>query len=737
MKQWKIKQSDITLIDELSAKTGYSKIVISILLQKGISTPKLIEKFIHPRISDLHNPFLFADMEKAVNRIRLAIDKKEKILIYGDRDVDGITSTNIAYLYLKDLGADVMWYIPSDEGYGLHNELIEKYKKEGVGLIITVDCGITAVEEVNFATSQGIDVIITDHHEAPSKLPKAFAIIDPKCPNELYPFKELAGVGVAFKLFQAVAFSYSDYFAKDIVVLDIETTGLSPLMDEIVEIGAVKIRNFIEIEKFTALVKPKCSIPKNVSAIHGITDDDCKFSPDISEVMKKFLNFIGESILVAHNSNFDMAFLYRAAKKIKKEIPNVVIDTLELSRKLYPFKSHGLDALAKDMDIEISQYHRALSDAATASKVFERLVIFTEKKQRKFIEEYLYLVSLGTVADIVPLVSENRIFVKYGVPLLYNSKKPGICAMIDNLLIEKKSFTAKKVSWSIVPLLNSAGRYGKAALSAELLITDDKARAALLLDEILEINGERKGLQKINIKSFIDETVKQNDIENDKIFITVVDNLKHGVTGIAANQIIREFGKPVILLILENDEAMGAARSIKGFDIVSAIEKCKDIVVKYGGHKAAAGLTVAKKDLEEFIKRIKFVANSLITDEMLVPHLSIDTTISVSDISVDLIKELELLEPYGFGNEHPIFIANDIVLGDFSSVGIDGAHLRARFKNDKMGVGGIGWQLGRRAADFRKGQKVDVVFHLEINVWQSRESAQIMILDIKSSDVLS
>jgi len=614
--------------------------------------------------------------------------------------------------------------------------LIERYKKEGVSLIVTVDCGITAAEEVNFATSQSIDVIITDHHEAPSKLPKAFAIIDPKCPNELYPFKELAGCGVAFKLFQAVAFSYSDYFAKDIVVLDIETTGLSPLMDEIVEIGAVKIRNFIEIEKFAELVKPKCSIPKNVSDIHGITDEDCKLSPEISDVMKKFLSFVGDSILVAHNSNFDMAFLYRAAKKIKKEIPNVVIDTLELSRKLYPFKSHGLDALAKDMNIEMPQYHRALSDAATASKVFERLVLLQEKQQRKFIEGYLYLVSLGTIADIVPLVSENRIFVKYGVPLLYGSSKPGICAMIDNLQIEKKSFNAKKVSWSIVPLLNAAGRYGKAALSAELLITDDKGRSEFLLEEILGINGERKDLQKINVKSFIEETVKQNDIENDKIFVTVVDNLKHGVTGIAANQIIREFGKPVILLILEGDEAMGAARSIGGFDIVSAIEKCKDIVVKYGGHKAAAGLTVSKKNLEEFIKRIKFVANSLITDEMLVPHISIDTSISVSDISVNLIKELELLEPYGFGNEHPIFIANDVVLGDFSSVGVDGAHLRARFKNDKMGVGGIGWQLGRRAADFKKGQKVDVVFHLEINVWQSRESAQLMILDIKSSDGL-
>ncbi|MFH1541206.1 MAG: single-stranded-DNA-specific exonuclease RecJ [Elusimicrobiota bacterium] len=734
MKQWKIKQSNIALIDELSAQTGYSKAIISILLQKGINTPRQIKKFIHPRVSDLHNPFLFVDMEKTVNRIRLAIDKKEKILIYGDNDVDGITSINIAYLYLKELGADVQWCIPSNEGYGLCNKLIEKYKKEEIKLIITVDCGITAVEEVNFAATLGIDIIITDHHEPSNELPKAIATIDPKCSSEKYLFKELAGCGVAFKLFQAVAFSYSDYYGKDIVVLDIKTTGSSPLTDEIIEIGAIKIHNFIEIKKFTTLLNPKCHIPENVSTEHGITDTNCEFAPTISEVMKKFLGFIDKSILVVHNSDFGIAFLHHAAKKTKsKEISNIVIDILEMSRKLYPISSHCLSALARDMGIEISHSHRALNDAAAISKIFERLVLLQEKKQRKFIEEYFYLVALGTTADIVPLISENRIFVKYGIPLLYNSKKPGIRAIINNLQIEKKSFTAKKVSWSIVPLLNSAGRYDKANLSAELMITDDETRANILLDEILEINNERKALQKINTKNFIDETIKQNDIENDKIFVTVVTSLRHGVTGISANQIIKEFGKPVILLILEDECAIGSARSIEDFDIVSAIEKCKDIVVKYGGHKAAAGLTIAKKNLKEFTKRIKFIANSLITDEMLVPHLSIDMAISASDISIDLIKELELLEPYGFGNEHPVFIIEDIILSNFSNIGIDGAHLRTCFKNAETDVNGIGWLLGRRAAGLKKGQKVDVVFHLEINNWQNKESAQLIILDIKST----
>lgn len=734
MKKWKIKKLDDAVIDELCNQTGYSRILVSLLVQKGMTAVHEIEKFINPRISDLYNPFLFNDMEKAVSRIRKAMDNKEKILIYGDRDVDGITSTSIAFLYLKELDADVLWYVPSDEGYGLHKSVIEKYHKENVKLIITVDCGISAVEEVAFAKSLGIDVIVSDHHEPPDNIPGAFAVIDPKTAGEKYPFRDLAGCGVAFKLFQAVAFSYSKYYGREIVVLDTETTGLSPLMDEIIEIAAVKIKNFIEIEKFSTFVKPKSPIPKSVSEIHGITDDDCKDAPAIADVTGKLLSFIGDAIIVAHNSSFDMAFLYRAAKKIGRDIPNEVVDTLEMSRSLFPFKSHKLESLSKELNIVADGYHRAMSDAMITSKVFERLVLIQERKQRRFIEGYLYLVSLGTVADIVPLVSENRIFVKYGIPSFYNSKKPGIRAILDTLNIDEKSFTAKKVSWSIVPVLNAAGRYGKADLSAELLMTADRERCGVLADKIFAINVERKDLQKINIRSFIDATIQQNDIENDKIFVTVVEGLKHGVTGIAASQILREFGRPAILLILEGEEAMGAARSIGGFDIVSAMDECKDVIVKYGGHKAAAGLTILKSRMDEFKKRIKFVANNLITDEMLVPQIPINIAIPIADVSVKLIKELELLEPCGFGNEYPIFILNGVVLNNFSSVGVDGAHLRVQLKDEKINIGGIGWQLGRRAADFKKGQKVDVVFHLELNVWQSKESAQLMILDIKSSD---
>lgn len=736
MKKWNIKSFDDSTIEEICRKTGYSKIFASILAQRGFKTLREIKNFITPKISHLYNPFLFNDMEKAVDRIRKAIDNKEKILIYGDRDVDGITSTNIAYSYLRELNADVLWYIPTDEGYGLHNEFIKNYHEKGVKLLITVDCGISAKQEVEYAKSLGIDVIITDHHEPPEEIPNAIAIIDPKCQNEKYPFKELAGCGVVFKLFRAIAFSYSEYYNKDMVIFDVETTGLSPITDEIVEIGAIKIRNLIEKERFSTLVKPRFPIPQNVTAIHGITNEDCKNAPDISEVIEKFLDFSGDSIFIAHNSDFDMAFINCAAAKVKRQIKNEIIDTLKMSRSLFKFESHALSALINEFDIETEKHHRALSDAEATMKIFERFVLVKEKKQKDFIEDYLYLVALGTIADIVPLISENRIFVKYGLQMFYNSKKPGIRTILDTFQIDKKSFTAKKISWSIVPVLNAAGRCGKVDLSVNLLMADSIEKAQVLMDEIININDDRKDLQKLNIKSFIDATIQQNDIENDKIFVTVVEGLKHGVTGIVASQMAKEFGRPIMLLILDGNEAIGSSRSIEGIDVISIIERCKDIIIKYGGHKAAAGLTISKDNIDEFKKRIKIIGNELITDNMLIPHLSVDMQLAISEVSFALMKEMELLEPCGSGNNHPVFIISDALLNDFSNFGIDGSHLRIQLKNGKTNINGIGWQLGRRAIDLKRGQKVNVVCRLEINTWQSKEYIQLNILDIKLTDSL-
>jgi single-stranded-DNA-specific exonuclease len=227
--------------------------------------------------------------------------------------------------------------------------------------------------------------------------------------------------------------------------------------------------------------------------------------------------------------------------------------------------------------------------------------------------------------------------------------------------------------------------------------------------------------------------VRQNDVEKDRILVTVLEGVKHGVTGIVANDIVRRFNRPVVLLIIEKDEAMGAARSIAGVDIVSLIEKCKDIVIKYGGHKAAAGLTVAKDNVPKFVEKIKSLAAENITDELLVPELMVDNIVSLGDVTLDLIKELELLEPCGAGNPFPVFVAGDIMLGSVSGVGTDGAHLKVGFRDGRCFVSGIGWRMGSMVPELCEGQRVDVVFQMEINVWQSRESAQMLILDLKKS----
>ncbi|MFH1783754.1 MAG: DHH family phosphoesterase, partial [bacterium] len=262
-KRWLLSPGDgereKQLIDELNC----SPIMARLLVNRGVKNPGEARKFLDPSLFDLHNPFLLKDIVKAVDRIRESLKKKEKILIFGDRDVDGIASVALMVRTLASLGGMVSYYIPSEEGYGMNTSALDKAAKEEVKLIITVDCGISNIDEVKYANEKGIDVIITDHHQVPDEIPPALAVINPRQWDCIYPFKELAGCVVAFKVLEALLYSQEAiyHYNQDIVVLDIETTGLNPTSDEIIEIGAVKIRNDIVVDEFRSLIKPKNQIP--------------------------------------------------------------------------------------------------------------------------------------------------------------------------------------------------------------------------------------------------------------------------------------------------------------------------------------------------------------------------------------------------------------------------------------------------------------------------------------------
>lgn len=719
-KKWVVKTPPAEIVDEIMRRLNVSRPAAAVLVNRGISSFKEAEIFLYPDLYNLTNPFLLSDIDKAIDRIRIAIDKKEKILVYGDRDVDGVTSISVMVRTLRSLGADPVWYIPSDEGYGVHNEIIERYAKEGISLIITVDCGISAFNEVEYAKQFGIDFVITDHHELSSTaMPEAVAVVNPKRPDSKYPFIDLAGCSVSFKVSEALMLSFGKYYNEEMIAVEIDVTGHNLEISEIHAIGAIKIKNGLIIDKFSA----------------DITNNENQDK----EVFEKVMDFVGERRFIIQNAEINLGFLNRYIKKyFNKHITNQSIDVLKLASQHYPSNINSISTLAAAMKLKTVQINNIIDKAYLVFEVFRRFDNISDLRMNFFKNSHLDVISLGTIADIMPLIDENRIMVKQGLQALNKSKKVGIQVLLERCINKNKvsDLSTKAVSWNITPILNAAGRRGRADLSAELLLTEDVHKANKLLDEIMQLNSERKELQAENLEKFLPLLKAQCDLENDKIFLVTATGLEHGVTGIIASQIMRQYKRPTILLIIEGEEAMGAARSVDGFDIVAALDKMKDILTKYGGHSRAAGLTMPVDKLEEFRSRLKEIGEKEISPELLVPTVEIDYELQMSEINFDLLNELSNMEPYGMGNPYPIFCLRKVKIKEHSKVGNNGDHLRLKIEKNHSGssIAAVGWGLGSIDDDLDEYTEVDIAVQLEINVWQDKQSIQFSIQDIRLSN---
>ncbi len=753
-KKWAVKNPNPELLKKLSVELGITKTLAALLVNRKIDTVSSARRFLRQDLSSLHNPFLLPDMEKAVVRVRQAIDKKEKILVFGDRDVDGVTSITVLVRTLKSLGADVVWTVPSNEGYGLHNSLLEKFRNEGASLVITVDCGTSAVDEIRFANSIGLEVIVTDHHLPPDILPDALAIVNPNLRHSRYPMKELAGCLTAFKFAYALMFSYNRTFNQEFVIFDFETTGLSPTENEILEVGAICARNFLPVKQFQMLIKPSRPIHPDATKIHGITDDMVKDAPSIQEVLPQLMEFIGARTLVAHNAKFDLSFLQVALKKhLNRECNNPSIDTLLLSRECFTQPSYALGALAKSFGIEMAQAHRSIFDCQATLELFKKIEEHRDPRLQFFLEDQLDVVTLGTIADVVPLLEENRAVVKNGLPRLLKTRKVGLRKLIQEAGLLPKTYgagnesagqtaesipSAKDVAWGVTPLINAAGRFGKADLAVKLLLTNSEDEAIDLLIQIVQLNDNRKKLQKENIDKFFALAEQQCDLKNDRLLFVVAEGLEHGVTGIVASQMVREFGRPVFLLIREGDGAMGSSRSIPTFNVVEALTQCKDLLIKYGGHPAAAGLSVEAKNLDALRSQLKEIAQNQLDSSALTPQIDVDLELDFADVTPEFIQEISKLEPYGEGNPLPVFALRGVRCEDASLVGAQKNHLRLKLSNmNGKQLAAIGWRMNGYFSELKKGDRLDVCFGLEINNWENRQTAQLVLNDLMQSTVPS
>ena len=560
-----------SIADELSIRFPGCSTISRLMALRGITSLDDVEKFLNPSLSDLHDPFLMQDMDKAVNRLNKALGRKEKILIYGDYDVDGITSVALVYRYLQNYYSNVEYYIPTryEEGYGVSDKSIDFAASLGVSLIIVLDCGIKAVEEIEYAKSKGIDFIICDHHVPDDRLPDAVAILNPKLEGNPYPFKHLSGCGVGFKFMQAFAQS------------------------------------------------------------NGLTN------------------------------------------------------------------SYELDSL-------------------------------------------LDLVAVSIAADIVPITGENRIMAYYGIKRLNTNPNMGLRSIIKICGMANKEITISDVIFKIGPRINASGRMQSGMEAVELLVTKDAADAYRKGKNIDQYNKDRKELDKRITEEANAILEDRGEIASSRKPIVIYNKDWHkGIIGIVASRLTEIYYKPAVVLTLSNGLATGSSRSVHGFDIYKAIESTRDLLENFGGHTYAVGLSLKEENIPEFTKRFEQYVIDNIKPEQLSQLISIDCELDFDEITPEFVGYLRRLNPFGPGNQKPIFSTKNVYdFGTSKLVGKNLEHIKLELVDSRSEVvlNGIAFNQAE-CFDYIKAHKpFEICYTIEENKRQGNSSIQRMVKGIKIPD---
>ncbi len=576
-------------IRALSEQTGFSLVGARLLYHRGLKTAEAVGRFLCCEDTSFHSPFLLKDVLPAVTRIREALARKERIVIYGDYDVDGVTSVSMLYLYLKGMGGDVGYYIPSrsGEGYGLSCAALDKLHSEGVRLVITVDTGITACEEVEYAKQIGVDMVITVHHECRATLPDAVAVVNPHRPDCPYPFKELAGVGVVFKLIAA----------------------------------------------FEATL---------------------------------------------------------GAEKGEAEIEGV----------------------------------------------------------RRVAARFADLVAIGTIADVMPITDENRLIVTLGLRQIERTERVGLAALLDKASAgaggkpqRRRKITSTFIGFGLAPRINAAGRMSEATIAVELLLAKTAEEADRMAAQLCEINSLRQSEENTIAEQAYRRIEEEFDPDTTRVLVLEDDHWRQGIIGIVSSRITERYGLPSILISFDgatagfdspDDQGKGSGRSVKGMNLVEALTACEDLLVKFGGHELAAGLTIRRDKLDEFRARINAHAAKCLPDGGVCAQVEADLELDVCDVSIPFAEELSRLEPFGVANPVPHFILRDLTLERITELG-GGKHLKLQ-----VGRGGIShtamlFSTPRSRFPYVEGDRVDLLCTVDINEFRDIRTVQLVVQDFKPS----
>ena len=553
---WNVKQPPARSVNAL-ASGGFSPLCAMILAGRGMETPEEAKAFLDCECP-LPDPYLMTDMDLAAGRVGAAMTRGEKIAVFGDYDVDGITATCLLTDFLRRQGADAVSYIPGrlEEGYGLNPIALRQLSSEGVKLIITVDCGITAIEEAQLCKELGIDLVITDHHECKDTLPEAVAVVDPHRPDGGYPHKNLSGVAVAFKL-------------------------------------------------------------------------ACALSGDTQAVLT----------------------------------------------------------------------------------------------------EYADMVCLGTVADVIPLVGENRVFVSRGLQSLSSTHRPGLAALIRECGCETNNISASTIGFMLAPRINAAGRMGQVDLAVDLFLTQDPEQARQDAGQLCELNRQRQQIESDIYRQAIAMLPEGAPPEA----IVLADESWHqGVVGIVASRLSEEFACPAFLICLDGNHGKASSRSHGGFNLFASLRSLSPLLESYGGHELAAGFTISRENIPEFRRRICAMAAEFYADDTHVSALELDCAITPEMLTIPEIEGLQTLEPCGSGCPKPVLMMEGLTIDRIQCVG-GGRHMRLRLRRGRYSLNAIYFSADPVSAGIAQGDLVDVAFHPQINEFRGERSVQMNVVDIRPS----
>ena len=554
---------DDSAVDRLVATHGVTPAVGRVLVARGKDDPEVAGRFLRPDLADLSSPSLFLDADLAIGRLLRAVRRRERILVFGDFDVDGVTSTALTVRVLRALGAEVDYLLPKRlvHGYGLSMNVLPEVIARQPAVLITVDCGIRSIAEIAELSKAGIDTLVTDHHEPAPELPPALAVVDPKREGDPYPDKRLAGVGVAYQL------------------------------------------------------------------LRGLTSE-----------------------------------------------------------------------LEHEVDL-----HRELD-----------------------------LVTLGTVADVVPLDGENRILVSEGLKVLNRMENVGVMALVQAAGIEKR-LEAWHLAYQLGPRINASGRLGDAEEAVRLFTSADTSEAAGLARRLDEENRRRQEISQVTLEQALAAFERGVAGEAPDGIVLASDSWHPGVIGIATAKLVERFHRPSALIAMDGDVGRGSVRSIQGVDVCAVLDECADLLVQYGGHEMAAGLTLARTAVPRFRERFSEGVGKRIDESNSVPRLRIDGAIEVSEIHLDLADGLDRLGPFGYGNPRPVFVIRDARFAGRPRI-VGRGHLKATLeRTGDAPLDCIGFDLGERIDELKGGGSLDIAGHVSVNEWNGRRIPQIQLLDFRET----